>query len=101
MAVIAPFWATTDTYYAFRAGFSKVYYQVYKPKAKESSAAILRMATEHVQSYTGKFANFEATWVLVVTWEKLCPYVYYRYNNRFCKEVILPLNRTRVTFMNL
>ena len=92
MAVIAPFWATTDTYYAFRADFSKVYYQVYKPKTKDSSADILGIATEDVQRYTGKFANFEATWVLVVTWEKLCPYVYYRYNNYSCKEVICLLN---------
>ena len=87
MAVIAPFWATTDTYHAFRAGFSKVYYHVYKPKTEDSSTDILGIATEHVQRYTGKFANFEATWVLVVTWEKLCPY---RYNYNFCKEVILP-----------
>ena len=78
MAVIAPFWATTDIRFAFRTGHSKVYYQVYK-QAEGSSAAVLSMATKDVQRYTGKFANFEATWVLVVTWEKLCPYVYYPY----------------------
>ena len=78
MAVIAPFWATNDMYFAFRAGHSKVYYQVYE-KAKESSFEILSMASKHVRLYddTGKFSNFEATWVLVVTWENLCPYVYY------------------------
>ncbi|XP_078366622.1 mucin-like protein [Oculina patagonica] len=79
MAVIAPFWATTDTYLAFRANHSKVYYQVYTPESNESSADILSMATEHVQRFTGNFTNFEATWVLVVTWENLCPYVYYSY----------------------
>ena len=81
MAVIAPFWATTDMRFAFRKGHSKVYYQVYKPKNKESSGTILNMATKDVQQYSGteNFTNFEATWVLVVTWEKLCPYVYYRY----------------------
>ena len=78
MGVIAPFWATTDTYFAFRASHSKVYYHVYKP-TEENSAEILNIATKDVQRYTGGFANFKATWVLVVTWEKLCPYVYYRY----------------------
>ncbi|XP_078368612.1 mucin-like protein [Oculina patagonica] len=78
MAVMAPFWATTDMNFAFRANHSKVYYQVYK-QSTESSAAILSMATKHVQNYTGNFTNFNATWVLVVTWVKLCPYVYYPY----------------------
>ena len=78
MAVIAPFWATTDMYFAFRANHSRVYYHVYQ-QGKEYSAEMLKMATKHVQNYTEKFANFEATWVLVVTWEKLCPYVYYPY----------------------
>ena len=80
MAIIAPFWATTDTYFAFRVGHSKVYYQVYS-QTKESSSEILKMASEDVKHYGegGKFANFAASWVLVVTWEKLCPYVYYPY----------------------
>ena len=80
MAIIAPFWATTDTYFAFRAGHSKVYYQVYS-QTKESSSEILKMASKDVKRYGdgGKFANFVASWVLVVTWQKLCPYVYYPY----------------------
>ena len=89
MAIMAPFWATTDTFSAFRDGHSKVYYQVYKPGANERSAAILSMASGDVQRYTGEFANFEATWVLVVTWEKLCPYVYYYYYNNNCRWVRL------------
>jgi len=87
MAIIAPFWATTDTYSAFRDGHSKVYYQMHKRGDINSSAAILRMASEHVQRYTGKFENFEASWVLVVTWEKLCPYVYYYYYDSNCRWV--------------
>ena len=79
MGIIAPFWATTDTYSAFRDGHSKVYYHLHKRGYIRSSAAILSMASEHVQRYTGKFKNFEASWVLVVTWKKLCPYVYYYY----------------------
>ncbi|XP_022805810.1 mucin-like protein [Stylophora pistillata] len=78
MGIIAPFWATTDSYFAFRYGHSKVYYQVYR-QAKETSNEILDMASKHVQSYNKGFGDFKATWVLVVTWEKLCPYVYYPY----------------------
>ena len=92
MAIIAPFWATTDTYSAFRDGHSKVYYQVHKPGYSYSSAAILSMASEHVQRYTGKFKNFKASWVLVVTWEKLCPYVYYYYYDNNCRWVRLLCN---------
>ena len=93
MAIIAPFWATTDTYSAFRDGHSKVYYQLHKRGYIDSSAAILRLASEHVQSYTDKFKNFEASWVLVVTWEKLCPYVYYYYYDNNCRWVRLICNR--------
>ena len=78
MGIIAPFWATTDSYFAFRYNLSKVYYQVYN-QTHEKSNETLAMASEHVKSYTGGFDDFEATWVLVVTWEKLCPYAYYPY----------------------
>ena len=80
MAIIAPFWATTDTYFAFKVGHSKLYYQVYS-QTKEGSSEILKVASEDVKRYGegDKFANFAASWVLVVTWEKLCPYVYYPY----------------------
>ena len=85
MAIIAPFWAITDQYLAFKAGYSKVYYHVYKQIRQSTvqtlTSKVLKMASKHVQKYdnTGKFANFQATWVLVVTWENLCPYVYYPY----------------------
>ena len=85
MAVIAPFWATSDTYFAFRGGQSKVYYQVYK-ESKESSSDILNMATTDVKRHATGFANFKATWVLVVTWEKLCPYAYYQLNCRWVRH---------------
>ena len=82
MAVIAPFWATSDTYSAFRDGQSKVYYQVYT-ESKESPSDILALATKDVRRYATGFSKFEATWVLVVTWEKLCPYVNYQLNCRW------------------
>jgi len=91
MAIIAPFWATTDTYFAFRDGHSKVYYQVYS-QTKESSSEILKRASQDVTRYDegDKFANFAASWVLVVTWQKLCPYVYYPYYYYYEENV--PLN---------
>ena len=97
MGIIAPFWATTDTYFAFKNGHSKVYYQVYRQTEKTSNE-ILAMASKDVKSYNGRFSDFEATWVLVVTWEKLCPYVYYSYYyyyNYF--EQSFPFNCPRVS----
>ena len=84
MAIIAPFWAKTDQYLAFKAGHSKVYYHVYeqiRQNTVQASNNVLAMASKDVQRYdnSGKFTNFQATWVLVVTWENLCPYVYYPY----------------------
>ena len=93
MAIIAPFWATTDTYYAFRDGHSKVYYQVYS-QTKKSSSEILNMASQHVKLYGDgtKFANFNASWVLVVTWYKLCPYVsFYSSNCRWVRRLLFIL----------
>ena len=103
MGIIAPFWATTDTNFAFINGHSKVYYQVYR-QTQETSNEILAMASNHVKSYTGGFDDFAATWVLVVTWEKLCPYVYYSYYYYYSYfEQGFPFNCPRVsiyTFFN-
>ena len=83
MAIIAPFWAMTDEYVAFKSGHSKVYYHVYQQRRQhtDQTSHMLNMTSQHVKLYqkSEKFANFKATWVLVVTWEKLCPSVYYRY----------------------
>ena len=51
MGIIAPFWATTDTNFAFINGHSKVYYQVYR-QTQETSNEILAIASKHVKSYT-------------------------------------------------
>ena len=91
MAVIAPFWATTDTYFAFKKNHSRVYYQVYE-ESKESSSNILDMAAKHVQNYAEGFSNFQASWVLVVTWENLCPYVYYPYYYYYYGDQEIELN---------
>ena len=90
-AIIAPFWAAVDEYVAFKVNHSRVYYQVYshtKPKGNGTSH-ILNMASQHVQIYdgSGKFHNFSATWVLVVTWKDLCPFFYYGLPRLQCRWV--------------
>ena len=103
MTIIAPFWALTDQYVAFRAGHSKVYYHVYEETNKKSpqTSDVLTMASQHVRRYDkiGKFSSFSVTWVLVVTWEKLCPYVsypyYYYYSNS--NDSVPKLNCPRVS----
>jgi len=102
MAIIAPFWATTDEYVAFKAGHSKMYYHVYRQTKRKNNKTsdILTMASENVRLYakSEKFESFKATWVLVVTWVKLCPYVYnpwYYFN----KGKISELNRKWVSII--
>ena len=76
-AFIAPFWARVE-HRAFNTGNSKVYYHAYEQSNQntDQTSNILRLASRHVQDYTNdeKFRNFEATWVLVVTWVNVCPY---------------------------
>ena len=91
VAVIAPFWATTDTFFAFKKHHSRVYYQIYEEN-KESSKDTLAMATKNVRQYIEGFSNFQASWVLVVTWENLCPYVYYPYYYYYYGDQEIELN---------
>ena len=97
MGIIAPFWAVTDTYLPFKYNHSKVYYQVYSQTQNESSE-ILDLATRHVQDYIEGFGDFRANWVLVVTWEKLCPYSYYSYYY-YSNEQNFQLNCPRVSII--
>jgi len=96
MAIMAPLWAATDPYLAFKSGYSKVYHQVYRNTKNNSaqSSYILTTASKHVQLYekSGNFRNFQASWVLVVTWKNLCPYVYYRRLYYDDNQEILRLN---------
>ena len=78
-AIIAPFWAMINENQAFKDGHSKVYYHAYERSRQDTpqTSNILSMASRDVRSYADndKFSNFNATWVLVVTWVDLCPYV--------------------------
>jgi len=96
LAIIAPFWARTDQYLAFKGGISKVFYHVYEKSRQNTfqTDTILTMASQHVQSYdhSGKFASFNATWVLVVTWVGICPFVDYPENYYYNNENSTELN---------
>ena len=93
--MFAPFWARSDQYQSFKSGISKVYYHIYDKSQSnyDQTSKILALASKHVKQYGGgQFAGFTATWVLVVTWENLCPSViYYRYlydgNSGMCPMV--------------
>ncbi|XP_067053673.1 fibrillin-2-like isoform X3 [Acropora muricata] len=82
IGMFAPFWARSDQYQSFKSGISKVYYHIYDKSQSDhdQTSKILALASKHVEQYGGeRFASFTATWVLVVTWENLCPSVVYRY----------------------
>ena len=113
-AMIAPYWALTDTYWSFKRRdfyrfqyyyspsegrytytwtfhrvdpnrWSSVYYQVYDTYSQEPKAEnMLAKASEDIRKYHGQagFADFEATWVLVVTWVKLYPLDWYYYDRK-------------------
>ena len=50
------------------------------------------MATKNVRQYIEGFSKFQASWVLVVTWENLCPYVYYPYYYYYYGDQEIELN---------
>ena len=82
IGMFAPFWARSDQYQSFKLGISKVYYHIYDKSQSDhdQTSEIFVLASKHVEQYGGgRIANFEATWVLVVTWENLCTSVIYRY----------------------
>ena len=60
-----------------------MYYQVYDTYSQEPKAEnMLAKASEDVRKYQAGFADFEATWVLVVTWVKLYPLDWYYYDRK-------------------
>ena len=85
IAMMTPFWADIDGF-ALRNNYSHVYYHVYQRTVKstiqKTANEVLTMASEHVQHYdkSGGFTQFQANWILVVTWENLCPYRYYAWD---------------------
>jgi len=77
-AMLAPYWSLTDTYYSFaRHGVSKVYYHEYSD-SDPGSLHMMNTATSDVKRLLMKPlpTEFQASWVMVTTWENLRPYRY-------------------------
>ncbi|KAL9953601.1 hypothetical protein ACROYT_G041044 [Oculina patagonica] len=76
-AMLAPYWSNVDFGSSFVNGPSKVFYHVYSD-SMPSSNITLSEATEDVMKLLKRplATNFTASWVLVVTWEKLRPREY-------------------------
>ena len=75
--MLAPYWSDIDPVKSFVTGPSKVFYQIYSDTIPDSNTT-LTMATADVMKLLSRPlpTNFSATWVLVVTWEKLRPQEY-------------------------
>ncbi|XP_071845759.1 uncharacterized protein [Apostichopus japonicus] len=63
LPAVAPFWADAE----IALGYSNVYYQVYE---KSSDETFIDSVTDKIKT-PKKPTTFRATWMLVVTWEKL------------------------------
>jgi len=77
-AMLAPYWSLTDTYYSFAGhGVSRVYYHKYSD-SDPGSFHMLNTATSDVKRLLMEPlpTDFQASWVLVTTWENLRPYRY-------------------------
>ena len=72
--VLAPYWSNIDLVDSFVNGPSKVFYQIYSDSIPGANTT-LSMATADVKKLLSRPlpTNFSASWVLVVTWEKLRP----------------------------
>ncbi|XP_055860394.1 mucin-4-like [Biomphalaria glabrata] len=111
--VLAPFWSYTNPY-----STGTVYYQLYD-KANSSSASVVSRATDEVREQY-KLNKFNATWVLVATWENvepeswyywLCDYYQYwkdytwwgeyyaEYYNRYCLNKMIETNTFQAVYI--
>ncbi|XP_031574157.1 mucin-like protein isoform X2 [Actinia tenebrosa] len=74
LAMLAPYWATTDPYSFYQLRISAVYYQIYTSSQKTvKSKEVLNRATSEVNRlYEDPLPEeFQATLVLIVTWHNL------------------------------
>ncbi|CAH1789481.1 unnamed protein product, partial [Owenia fusiformis] len=79
LAILASFWGDHDTRESLSP--SGVYYQSYtrEDTLNEKGQLLLEAASKEVMRYTN-VADFEATWMMKVTWKDVFPYPYYCYN---------------------
>ena len=75
--MLAPYWSNVDCHSSFINGLSKVFYHVYSDSQAGSNVTLSEASADVKKLHNRPFAkNFNASWVLVVTWEKLRPREY-------------------------
>ena len=85
--MLAAYWAQTDTIWAYKktpfgqngipdsSKWSTTFYHVYdKYDQSEGTDRMLAIATADVKNHSSNVDAFEATYVVVVTWERIYPY---------------------------
>ncbi|XP_078349239.1 mucin-like protein [Oculina patagonica] len=73
-AMLAPYWCNIDFGSSFVNGPSKVFYHVYSDSIPSSNTTLSKATEDVMKLFRRPLAtNFTASWVLVVTWEKLRP----------------------------
>ena len=73
--MLAPYWSNVDCRSSFINGRSKVFYHVYSDSQEGSNVTLSEASADVKKLHNRPFAkDFNASWVLVVTWEKLRPY---------------------------
>ena len=72
--MLAPYWSNVDCRSSFINGRSKVFYHVYSDSQAGSHVTLSEASADVKKLHNRPFArDFNASWVLVVTWEKLRP----------------------------
>ena len=73
--MLAPYWSRIDRRVSFTNGPSKVFYHVYSNSTLGSNITLMKATNDVYRLLSRPLpTKFEASWVLVVTWEKLRPW---------------------------
>ncbi|XP_068712588.1 uncharacterized protein [Montipora foliosa] len=75
--ILAPYWSNIDLVNSFVTGPSKVFYQIYSDSIPGANTTLIMAMADVMKLLSRPLpTNFSASWVLVVTWEKLRPREY-------------------------
>ncbi|XP_033642813.1 uncharacterized protein LOC117302931 isoform X2 [Asterias rubens] len=77
--MVAPFWADTD----LTTSQGEVYYKIYQPSTSATDDAILAEASGRVRDQYSEFSNFNASWMIVITWENMPSFIQQNETNTF------------------
>ena len=73
-AMLAPYWSNVDCGSSFVTGPSKVFYHVFSDSEAGSNVTLSTASADVRKLLNRPFANnFNASWVLVITWDELRP----------------------------